>query len=340
MNTLQKTLSTLLLLLCISVFGQQIIFQSARTADPLSKVQVFTESGTLLATSDIVGSIDRNEIEPPQDKYILIYDGYQIASLNHSDLVKEVIKLNDRVREIEEVTIKTSDKSKYMIVRGHFNVYMTVNKELNVYADGIATYTFDNNTRKLKSAQVEQYRAFSTGQDNAELKKTNTFAYEAFLKLPDLENVGRMPEFKEQQKKYREIKSSGSTKMEFKVQAMENKTINFFGYRMYDLRYNRTVGFQEESVNLRDFKEFDEQVFFKFKHKSEPDFHQMIKYATFVPVAISFSDQVTNTKLKLDPEKSFYSYEFWKANGFPNMQPVFAGFFKDKLKEQRNAGRK
>ncbi len=332
------------LLLTIFAFAgltaQQVVLQSARTNEPLSKVQIFNEAGKLLATSDIEGVIEKSDLEPAQNTYVLIYDGYKIASLNFTDFSKDIIKLNDRVREIEEVTIKTSNKAKYIVVRGHFNVYMTVNKELNVYADGIASYTFDNSTKKLRNAQVEQYRAFSIDQENADLKKTNTIAYQAFLKLPELENISKFEDPKSSKKNYKEFHSEETTKIQFEGQALEDKAINLFGYRFYDFRYKRVVAFLKESLNLRDLKEFDEQLFFKFKHKSEPAFHQMIKYANFVPVEISFAGEPVSGKLKLNPEKSSYSYEFWKAQGFPNMQPVFADFFKDKMIEQPNTLKK
>lgn len=337
-----RNIAVLLIALFFSVKGlaQQIVFQSSRTAEPLAKVQIFTPGGTLLATSDVEGMVDRSELQPPQENYVLIYDGYKIASLKYADFSSNIIKLNDRIKDIEEVTIKSSDKSKFMVIRGHFNVYMTVNKDLNVYADGIASYTFDNTNKKLRNAQVEQYRAFSIDQENADLKKTNTIAYQAFLKLPDLDRISKMSDPKSSKKNYKEFHSDGSSKMQFDAKSLEDKEVSIFGYRFYDFVYKNIVSFSKETTNLRNFKEFDERMFFKFKHKSEPQFHQMVKYATFIPVEISFSDNVANAKLKLEPSKSSYSYEFWKAQGFPNMQPVFAEFFKNNFKEQPNSPRK
>lgn len=327
-------------LFSVEGFAQQVIFQSARTAEPLSNVQVFTPSGMLMATSDVQGAVDKSELQPAQENYILIYDGYKIASLKQTDFAADTIKLNDRIKEIAEVTIKSSGKRRYLVIRGHFNVYMTVNKELNVYADGIAAYTFDSTTKKLRNAQVEQYRAFSIDQAQENDKKTNTIAYQPFLKLPDLGKISTVTTLKNKKKNYYEVLSEKYTKMQYDAQALQDKALSIFGYRFYDFEYKNIISFSPGSKNLRDFKEFDERMFFKFKHKSEPHFHQMIRYSVFIPVEVSFADTISNKKLNLEPTKSSYSYDFWKAHGFPNMQPLFSDFFKESFKEQPNSRRK
>ena len=80
-------------------------------------------------------------------------------------------------------------------------MYLTVNKQLNVYTDGIATYVFDNDSRKLRSMKIEQYRAFTKTTESQDRKKVASMVYDSFLQLPDLRNAGLMNEYKTKSKK-------------------------------------------------------------------------------------------------------------------------------------------
>jgi hypothetical protein len=95
-----------------------------------------------------------------QEKFQIVYNNFPVANLSYADLDKGVIKINDKVKEIETVVIKNSKPAKYIIVSGNFNAYVTMNNRLNSYTDGIITYVFDNKTKKLKSTNIQQYRIF------------------------------------------------------------------------------------------------------------------------------------------------------------------------------------
>ncbi len=336
-----KLFATILCFLVgVFTFAQTIQFLSSKTGDPLSKVMVFNSSGDILTSSDIEGKIQKSELMPIQEQYTLIYDGYNIGNLKKDDLNSEIIKLNDRVNEIETVIVKSNNKAKYVLVRGNFNVYLTVNKQLNVYADGIATYVFDNDSKKLRSMKIEQYRAFTKTTESQDRKKVASMVYDSFLQLPDLRNAGLMNEYKSQNKKYKELEDATTSKMQYNAAVLQDKPLNLFGYSFYDFVYLNLIHFNKGSIHLRDFTEFNEDVHFKVKHKSEPQYSQFIKYANFFPTEISFANEDRLPRIKLDPSKSFYHFDFWKAKGFPNMQPVFADFFKDSLKEQPNSVKK
>ncbi|MBW8358675.1 MAG: hypothetical protein K0M63_02595 [Weeksellaceae bacterium] len=320
--------------------GQTLKFVSARTAEPLSNVSVFTETGTLLTTSDVEGNIQKEALLPLKDRYVLVYESYDIGNLTSQDVDSETVKLEDRISEIQTVVI-SSKKAKYMTVRGHFHVYLTVNREFNVYADGIATYVYDNDTKKLKNVMVEQYRTFAKSDEDADSKKVASLVYEGFLQVPGLDEIGRIKDHKSNGKKngYKEIQGIEETRMQIHRAALQEKGYTIFGYSFYDFEYLNSVSFTKGSMDLKDFTEFDEKLNFKIKHKSEPEFHQMIKYSKFIPVEVSFSNAPATSKLKLNPKKSSYTYEYWKAKGFPNMQPVFESFFKDSLKEGANTAK-
>ncbi len=329
----------MLVLFTITAFSAQTLkLVSATTGDPLSNVSFFSPNGELYTTSDVEGIVQREALLPMQASYVLVHDTYPLGTFTGKDLENATIKLNDRVTEIAPVII-SSKPAKYMTVRGHFNVYLTVNKEFNVYADGIATYVYDSNTRKVKDLYIEQYRSFARKNENEDRKKIASMVYTGFLKLPELERIGKMNEQKSNPKnKYKEVNNDDLTMMQLTAAALQEKPFSIFGYSFYDFVYKSTVGFTKGSVNLRDFTSYNEQLDFKLKHKSEPDFHQLIKYATFIPQEIGFTDRPESTKVKLDPAKSFYNERYWEEKGFPDMQPVFRSFSGDALQEGSNAG--
>lgn len=333
--------SLLLFFVGILNFAQSIKFISANSQEPLSKVVVFNKNGDILTTSDIEGKILKVDLLPIQESYILVYDNYTIGHLKSDDLNFEVIKLNDRLKDIEEVVIKKSGKTKYMFLRGNFNVYMTLDKKLNVYADGIATYVFDNQTKKLKNIKIEQYRTFAKSKEGADKKNVGTLVFESFLEVPELKGIEKLNEYKNNPKtKYKEIITDNQIKMQYEDALLQEKAVSLFGYRFYDFKYFNNAAFTKNTLQLRDFTHFNEILNIKLKHKSESDYHQLTKYANFYTTEISFGNDDKLPKIKLDASKSFYHYDYWKANGFPNMQPVFSSFFKDSLQEKKNFAKK
>lgn len=158
---MKKNILLLFLIILVNfINAQSITFISEKTNKPLPKISVFGKDGSIVAYSDIDGKIDKQSIKPDQEKFQLIYDNMSVATLSYADFDKEIIKVDDRIKDIERVIIKNNKPAKYIFVKGNFNSYVTVNNKLNCYTDGIITYIFDNETKKLKSADVEQYRAF------------------------------------------------------------------------------------------------------------------------------------------------------------------------------------
>ena len=234
------------------------------------------------------------------------------------------------------MVIANDKPAKYMYVRGGFNVYMLVNKQLNVYADGILTYVFNNKNRKLKSTKIEQYRVFLKSSENQDRKNIGSLVYDTFLEEPELKKALNKLDKIDKNNRYKEIELNGKNKIQYAFTALEDKPLKLFGYQFFDFDYLHAITFQTESRNLKNFQEYNEVYNFKLKHKSEPEFHQLTRHSNFIPTEISFgdTDNLPNNKLKTD--KSSYTFDYWKANNFPNMQPVFSSFFKDSLQEQPN----
>lgn len=276
-------------------------------------------------------------MSPSQEKFQLVYNNFPVATLSYSDFDQSVIKINDQVKEIETVVIKNSKPAKYIFIKGNFNAYVTVNNKLNSYADGIVTYIFDNKTKKLKSTHVEQYRVFRMAESKNEKKETSSWDYGNSLNLPKLKNVGNPEEYKNSKNTIRELKGDRRDQIEVTGGILQEKEFSFFGYRFYDIRTILNMSFEKGSEKtLKDFLEYNELVFVKLKHKSEPEYNQIAVYNNFYPTELSFNNDNDIEKVKFDKDNSNYKTPYWQDASFPNMQTIFSNFFKGDLKEQPN----
>lgn len=317
--------------------AQTITFVSEKTNHPLPRVSVFGKDGNILAYSDIDGKIDKQTLSPSQEKFQLVYNNFPVATLSYSDFDQPVIKLNDQVKEIETVVIKNNKPAKYIFIKGNFNAYVTVNNKLNSYADGIVTYIFDNKTKKLKSTNVEQYRVFRLTEAKNEKKETSSWDYGKSLQIPKLKNVGNPEEYKTKRNLIKELKGDRKDQIEVTEGILQEKEFSFFGYRFYDIRTILNMSFEKGSEKtLKDFLEYNELVFVKLKHKSEPNYNQIAVYTNFYPTELSFNNDNDIEKVKFDEDKSNYKTSYWQDSSFPNMQIIFSNFFKEDLKEQPN----
>ncbi|UOE38301.1 hypothetical protein [Chryseobacterium oryzae] len=337
---MKKTyLLNFLFLIFFSLFNSQNIrFVSEKTGLPLSKVVVFGKDGNILATSDIDGKIDKSAIKQDQEDFQLIYDNFPLAKLSFNEINKDIVKLNDKVKDIEAVVIKNNKPAKYIFLKGNFNAYVTVNGKLNCYIDGIATYVFDNKTKKLKSKNIEQYRLFTLQNPTEDHKQTSLFDYNAFLNLPELKNAGNIEDFKIGKANIKEIKGTSKDEIEISGSALQEKELALFGYRLYDISAVIDHSYEKASQKtLRDFLESAEIGYIKLKHKSEPEYNQLISYRNFYVTEIDFSNENdVEGKVRLNKNYSNYSTNYWQESSFPNMQSVFSSFFKEDLKEKEN----
>ncbi|MCJ7934159.1 MAG: hypothetical protein MUW56_11110 [Chryseobacterium sp.] len=325
------------ILAAISMNAQTITFISEKSSKPLPRVSVFGKDGSILAYSDIDGKIDKQALSPSQEKFQLVYNNFPVSSLSYSDFDQPVIKINDQVKEIETVVIKNSKPAKYILVKGNFNSYVTVNNQLNGYADGIVTYIFDQKTKKLKSTNVEQYRIYRITGPKQEKKQTASWDYGNSLDVPKMKKAGNLDEYKKKGIRIKELKSNDKDEIEITGEYLQQKEFALFGFRFFDLRGIQNLAFEKDSKKtLKDLLEYNEILFIKLKHKSEEQYNQVVSYENFYPTEISFSDETTIEKVKFNVEYSHYKSPYWQAPSFPNMQTIFSSFFRDNLKEKQN----
>lgn len=316
--------------------AQTIIFISEKTNKPLPKVSVFGKDGSILAFSDIDGKINKQLLKPEQEKFQLVYNNISVATLSYSDFNQEVIKINDRIKDIETVVIKKEKPAKYIFVKGNFNAYVTLNNKLNSYADGIITYIFDNKTKKLKDTRIEQYRIFRLENAEMDRKKLSSWDYGIFLKIPKIKNIGNVDGFRNMKDvTFKELKSEKKDQIEL-TEITNDEEMGFLGYRISDAKNILNISYVPNSQKkLRDLLEYNRIEFLKLKHKSEPQYNDIAIYNNFYPIDIDFGNDKTE-KMQFDINSSHYTSNYWEDPAFPNMQPVFSSFFKEDLKEKPN----
>ncbi len=335
---MKKNLLLLFLTFAFTFFNAQTVtFISEKTNKPLPKVSVFGKDGSIVAYSDIDGKIDKNLIKPDQEKFQLVYDNFPVATLSYADFEKEIIKVDDKIRNIEPVVIKNNKPAKYIFVKGNFNAYVTVNNKLNCYADGIVTYIFDNKTKKLKATNVEQYRIYRLEDPSFDKKQTGMWDYQSMLRLPEMKEIGNILEYKKKNSVIKELKGQQKDQIEITGEALQEKEFALFGYRFFDLKtiINAAYG-KDAQKTLRDLLEYNEIAFLKLKHKSEPEYNQLIVYRNFYPAELDFKNENDTEKNKFNLKNSSYTTKYWENADFPNMQSVFSSYFGDKLQEKQN----
>lgn len=311
---------------------------SELSGNPVPKVLVFGDNGNILTSTDIDGNFDRATLTPKQEKYQLVYNNNIVGDYTYDELNKDKITINEKIKNISAVVIKNNKPAKYLIVQGNFNTFVTVNGSLNVYGDGIVTYIFDNKTKKLKRTKVEEYRIFTVANTEQNNKKVASFAYGGFLDVPRLSYVSELENLKNKKKlSYKELKSYNKDEIEISRSVLQEKEFSFLGYRFYDASTLLNMSFEkDQEKSIKTFLEYNEIRNIKIKHKSEPEYNQFIIYGNFYPAEMTFKNEDEVEKVKFKVDNSNYTSEFWNAEGFPNMLPVFNKYYKDNMKEMPN----
>ncbi len=321
----------------ISISAQKIKFVSQNTGNSLSQVHVFNEEGKLIVISDIEGQIALDDLDKSDKQFSLVHENYRIGTLTQEDLQRKEILLNDRIVEIEEVIIAKNTKSRYIYVKGFFNSYLNLNKNLNVYADGLITYVFDSQNKQLKSKRLEQYRVFLTDYKAQGSKNVSEMVFDSMLTLPDVKLAGVMDN--EEKSNYKEVINGDQVKRHTMRSVLQEREIKFLGYRLMDLSVYGTYNYTEK-VKLKQFTTYNEKLSVKVKHKSEPDYNLLEYYTNFVVTEISYGDSDSFPNVKLRKDRSFYNHDYWKMKKFPDMLKVFKEYHKNTLKEMPNSIKK
>ena len=271
-----------------------------------------------------------------RDRYDVVYNNIPVATLLYSDFEKDQIKINDQVKEIQAVVI-SKKPAKYLYMKGNFNSYVIVNNRLNCYTDGIVTYIFDNETKKLKSTNVEQYRVYTLSDPKEEKKAVASWDYQGDLKVPNIKHIGDIEKYKANYPNIKEVKSDSKDELELTDKFLQKEPFALFGFRFYDFQDILNISYEKNSQKkLKDFLQYNEINFVKIKHKSESDFSSVTDYTNFYPADISFSNENDIEKVRFNKDNSNYKTQYWQDPSFPDMQTIFSSYFKNDLKEKEN----
>lgn len=328
-----KTKLTILLLILMNILNAQSIqFLSKTTDQPLPKVSVLGKDGSILAYSDIEGKINRDVITQDQEEFQLIYDNESIAKLPYSAFEKSIIKLNDRVKDIEPVIIKKGDQAKYIHVTGNFTTYVTLDQRLNCYADGIVTYIFDRESGKLKSKNVLQYRVFEYKNATNDQKKVATYDYNAFLEIPNLKSAGNYKTYKKTNKSFKELKGIDNDILEQNLGG-DDHVLSLFGYKISFKGYRKNIAFTKNSdKTIQDILNYNEVKKIEVKHKTEENFTDVTSYENFYVTEVDYNNDKKLKNVSFKKNKSNFTEKYWDNPYFPNLQIVFSSYFRDDLK--------
>ena len=326
-----------ILVLAIQVFNaQSITFVSERNSKPLSKVSVFGKNGNLLAQSDIDGKIDKQTLNPPQEKYEIVYNNMSVATLPYSDFEKDQIKVNDRVKDIQPVVI-SSKPAKYIYLKGYFNTYVVLNSKLTCYVDGVVTYIFDNKSKKIKNTDIQQYRVFRLINPEHDKKQVSTWEYKNFLKIPDIKDAVNIESSKNYYKTFKELDGDQKYEIEMHREFLQENEFSFFGFRLFNMKIIKNIVYKQGSQKtIKDLLECNEIHSCNVKHKTESAYNSVVAYKNFYPTEFSFNNDKGSENVKLDVDHSDYQTKFWQDPSFPNMQSIFSSYFKNDLIEKEN----
>lgn len=337
-----KNFLSLILLLFFSNFflSQTIQFVSSNSGSPLPQVFIYDVSGKIITESDIDGKINVDQLKPFQEKYILYYENYKIGELTNNDLNKDNFKLNDRVKNLELLSIIDNTKAKFIYLKGNFNTNVTINGYTNAYADGMVTHVFDNQKKKYLYTVIDQYRVYKrtdVDYDN-KILADDDFGNNLRILTPKI-LASNLSAYKKNSKDYTYNETSTTNKdvIELKATRFDDKIKKILGYWFTQAKADYILSYDKESKrHIRDFIDARVLISVKIKRRVEPEFHQMKVYQNFYATDLSYGNQELKTITKFKHYQSYYKNQYWNSDDFPKMTNVLNNFYKGKFEEKEN----
>lgn len=337
-----KTYCVLTILLSLLINAQNIKVIDTNSK-PLSNVLVFDKEGNLLSKTDIEGNFDKKSIEPLQNSYIFKQENAFEDTINSKEFVNDTIVLNNRVVQISEVIISTVSNPNYVVIRGYFNNYITLNNQLNCYVDGIVEYTFDNKTKEYINSNIVEYRTFVSKEKSNDRKEVSTFSFDTMVRIPELEKITQLEKLKNKKdvvfKTYIDVKTD-KTDIQYTSLRLQDKVVKLFGYLFTEgssvsmFSFSKTKNYDL----IKNLDYFNHTYQINLKHKTEENYNVFKGYSNFYPEKIYYlKDKKKNGKVKLNRNKSNFSDDYWKNSILESTYNTFSNFFKTDLVEQPNS---
>ncbi|QOW11139.1 hypothetical protein Q73A0000_12605 [Kaistella flava (ex Peng et al. 2021)] len=339
---LLKTYCVLTILFALFINAQNITVVDTNSK-PLANVLVFDKDGNLLSKTDIEGNFDKKSIEPLQSSYIFKQENANEDAINSKEFTNDTIVLNNRVVQIPEVIISTISNPNYVVIRGYFNNYITLNNKLNCYVDGIVEYTFDYKTKEYINSNIIEYRTFVLKEKSNEGKEVSTFSFDTMVRIPELEKITQLDKLKDKKdvvfKTYIDVEND-KTNVQYTSLRLQDKVVKLFGYLFTEgssvsmFSFSKTKNYDL----IRNLDYFNHTYQINLKHKTEENYNAFKGYSNFYPEKVYYlKDKKKNDKIKLNRNKSSYSDNYWKNSVLESTYNTFSNFFKTDLVEQPNS---
>lgn len=343
-KNLRKTFYILTILLSFFIKAQNITIVDINHK-PLANVLVFDKEGNLLSKTNIEGTFDKKSIEPLQSSYIFKQENANEDTINSKEFANDTIVLNNRVVQIPEVIVSAVSNPNYVVIRGYFNNYITLNNKLNCYVDGIVEYAFDFKTKKYISSNIIQYRTFVLKEKNVNKREISTFSFDSLVRIPELEKITQLEKLKGDKSfifKTQFDVENDKTSIEYASLKLHDKVLNLLGYQFTEGSSAIMVSFSKAKDYdlIKNLDYFNQTYQLNLKHKTEENYTQFKGYSNFYPEKIYYlKDKKKNDNIKLNRNKSNYSDDFWKNSVLESTYNTFSNFFKTDLVEQPNSSK-
>ena len=153
----------------------QIKIVDSLSKNPISGVNIYTDAGMLIGSSDLNGLVYLDSLSDYHSKTIsLNHISYLNLEISNAAFIKSsMIQMHARSVALDEVPALDRKQYDYVVLKGYFRNYETFNNRSRYLYDGIISYYIPINKNKGKTKmEMHQYRLFSNKEANQELKDT------------------------------------------------------------------------------------------------------------------------------------------------------------------------
>jgi hypothetical protein len=173
-----KYLFFLLFLLISLVVNSQVKFVNRATEQPISNVSLLSNVGKIIGVSDTYGKINIADINSEfvivdSDTIEAVQPDFISQKLTWNDLKKTNIIYLSPLKNIEEVVV-TGKKQEFLMLRGYFFSYQSVDDIPEAFSDGMVEYYISLTKNKIVGFNIKENRTFER-KDSTQKKKIIQF---------------------------------------------------------------------------------------------------------------------------------------------------------------------
>lgn len=322
--------------ICFNSIAQVVVVE-AETKEPIAFVHLVSESGKLLANSDINGEnqFDLHDIIR-SEMYVFQHIAYENRNITGEELsLSDTIFMQKKMFILPEIIV-SNDRS-VIVLKAYFRCYELNDSVPKYFTDGIVKYYIDDKNRV--KMELLEYRSFKNNLlIQKQKQRTNTIIMN-LATIPRMDNKSIIEIL--QQKKYKtklldtgeqvimrdatkvgtikhdEAKESSQLSVDFIIPKpyVEKRIFNYISqiYQNQSIEIYSGVELPTLSPNeLLRRKNYREIL---FKHKKDKEFVRLQAYNELYVFDRTYTNEKEFNKLKSSshafPNSSFYEEEYW-----------------------------